>query len=224
MARLEVRVGATEVDMKGVAQQIASALAPLEAFAKDLEARLDVISSLVSQKADVTYVEQALHEAKTAIYQQHKAISARVEALQADAEVSCQEAVEAALQAVHARRQEFLEEDGVLEDKKEAIYQSGVPGVGWHISSRCWQVQLQVNAKRHYKVFKPKDQAPAEVERARLLSEAARRDLQHEVSKYKLEKQSTQYSECHKMCCLNHLKPGSAQAKRKPKAKAKARR
>eukprot|EP00445_Apocalathium_hangoei_P008193 CAMPEP_0203854876 /NCGR_PEP_ID=MMETSP0359-20131031/9330_1 /ASSEMBLY_ACC=CAM_ASM_000338 /TAXON_ID=268821 /ORGANISM="Scrippsiella Hangoei, Strain SHTV-5" /LENGTH=501 /DNA_ID=CAMNT_0050771383 /DNA_START=100 /DNA_END=1605 /DNA_ORIENTATION=- len=97
---------------------------------------------------------------------------------------SYEEAVEAALQAAIARRQELVEE-GVLEDKgepkKEAIYQSGVTGVGWNSKTRCWEVVLKVNAKKHYKTFKPKDQTPAEIERARLLAEAARRDLEHEA-------------------------------------------
>mmetsp|Transcript_32829 Transcript_32829/g.94456 ORF Transcript_32829/g.94456 Transcript_32829/m.94456 type:complete len:668 (+) Transcript_32829:48-2051(+) len=96
---------------------------------------------------------------------------------------SYEEAVEAALQAAIARRQELVEE-GVLEDtgepKKEAIYQSRVPGVGWHSKMRCWEARLMVNAKMHHKTLKPNDQSPDEIERARLLAEAARRDLERE--------------------------------------------
>ncbi|CAK0872766.1 unnamed protein product [Prorocentrum cordatum] len=91
----------------------------------------------------------------------------------------------AALQAAVAFRRE-LERAGQARAPKAAERRSGVPGVFWESSGRAWRVQLKsVSASgKQTRIqggsFRPKDDTPEEVERARLLAVARLRELERE--------------------------------------------
>jgi len=120
-------------------------------------------------------IKQATTSSKTKIQQYFRAQSYMTECQ------SYEEAVEAALQAALARRQELVEEGVLFEGNRKAIYQSEVPGVAWELKKGRWRANLYFSGKSTCQSFKAKDQTPTEIERARLLAEAARRDLEREA-------------------------------------------
>ena len=88
----------------------------------------------------------------------------------------CDAEADALRAAIEFRR--GLERSGIAKAKRVENPHSGVKGVFWHTRNKAWEVTMNINGQTLYGgTFMPKDSAPEDIERARLLAVESRRKL-----------------------------------------------